>query len=323
MAPAAPLVRLREHIHPERLAGFIALAALGEFLGLRLLIRLGPLAQALPRDVAAALTEGLIALGSVMLNLALLLTLAALAGLAWRSPVPAPQVQASQPALQFSLLAVLALAAGLMGAGRNAPPALFAAFVLAALAGMGIALGAAHCPCRRPAWLALFVGAYLALAYPTLGATFHLPLPFTPNVHALSELFAVLAAALAPLALRPRFDWRALLVGAVGAGLLAGLWLSLPWLAPTLMIWSVAFTGYLPMPVYVLALGLFLYALVALALRDGARCLAWGLALIALGGLRWDVPYYILLALFGFLLLNGAAIQNPKPVVSEVEPSEI
>lgn len=290
-------------LHPRSLTGFIALAALTEFLGLRLLIRLGPLAKAMPHDMAATLAEGLIALGSVMLNLTLLLTLAALIGLAW---------QTSRRALRFSLVAVAALAVALTFVGSRAPPLLFAAFVLAVLAAMGIALGAARRPCRRPGWLALFGLAYLTLAYPTLGATLQRALPFTPNAHALSELFATLAAALTPLALRPRFDWRALAVGVGGASLLAGLWFGVPWLPATLMIWSVAFTGYLPMPVYVLALGLFLYALVALALDHDARRLAWGLALIALGGLRWDVPYYTLLALLGFLLLSGAT--RPRPL---------
>ena len=298
------LTRLRQYtLRPEGLAGCIALAALAEFLGLRLLIRLGPMAKAMPRDVVAALTEGLMALGSVMLNLVLLLTLAALAGLAW---------SASHRALRFSLAAVAALAVALTLAGSRMPPWLFAAFVLAVLTTMGVAFGVARCPSRHRGWLALFGLAYLTLAYPTLGATLRLALPFTPNAHALSELFAVLAAALAPLALRPRFAWRALVVGAVGASLLTGLWLSVSWLPATLMIWSVAFTGYLPMPVYVLALGFFLYALVALALPDGARDLAWGLALMALGGLRWDVLYYTLLALYGFLLLSGATTHDPQ-----------
>jgi hypothetical protein len=206
---------------------------------------------------------------------------------------------------------VVVLAVAHVVAGPAAPGWLYGAFLVAALAAMAAALWAVDCPCRRPAWLALFGATYLLVFYPTLGATLALPLPFVPAAHTLAEVGAVLAACLALPALRPRFEWRALVVAIAVAGLLAGMWFSISWLPPTLMIWTVAFTGFLPAPVYIVALGLFVYTLLALTLNAGGRAavpaVVPGLMLIALGGLRWDFSYYVLLALPGFLLITGSA----------------
>jgi len=170
-------------------------------------------------------------------------------------------------------------------------------------------------------WLAFFLAAYLALAYPTIVNTIHATSPYTAEARGLSELLIVLATLAAPfILLRPRREWIAALVGIIGAILLAGLWFSVQWLPPTLMIWSVALTGYLPAPIYILAFGLWLYTFTSLMKRENTRRQALGLALIALGGLRWDLSYYALLVLLGFLLLSGAVNgldknpdEHPKP----------
>lgn len=284
-----------------RLPTFLAAAALVEFLSLRLLIRLGPV---LPRTAAVVtLTEALIFIGAVALNFALLLALATLTTMAW---------QTSRYPLKYCLAAIIILTIGLAIAGDAPPPLLFVAFLLFSLSIVGIALWFARYSYQYFIWLALFGGAYLALAYPTLVNTLHVTLPFTAHARAVSELLVILATLGAPFILRPRRDWIAVIVGVVGAILLAGLWFSVQWLPPTLMIWSVAFTGYLPAPVYILALGLWLYTFTALMKTEGRRYHALGLALIALGGLRWDLSYYVLLALTGFLLLSGANDEPPQ-----------
>jgi hypothetical protein len=304
------LSRSREQMIPmESLPGLIALTAVIEFLGLRLLIRMGPmLPQAARGDTAAAITEGLILLGTIAQNLALFLLPVVLAVIAWRTV---------HTGLKASLALLLTLFVGHTLVGPALPSWLYAAFLVAAFATMTAALWTVNCPCQRPFWLAIFAAAYLFILYPTLAATLALPLPFVPVAHALAELLAVLAACLAPLALRPRFERRALLLAGTAVVLVTGMWFSVAWLPPTLMIWTVAFTGYLPAPVYILALGLFLYTLVALTLNGGAHrnrvpTAVLALLLIALGGLRWDVGYYTLLGLFGFLTLSGVVRFEPE-----------
>lgn len=276
-----------------RLPTLVAVAALVEFLSLRLLIRLGPV---LPHTQAVvSLTEALMFIGAVALNFALLLTLAVLSTMAW---------QTSHYLLKFCLTAVVVLTIGLALAGDAPPPLLFAIFLFFSLGIVGIALWFAGHSHLYKIWLALFGGAYLALAYPTLVNTLHVTLPFTAQARGISELLLILATLSAPFILRPRRDWIAAVVGVIGVILLAGLWFSVQWLPPTLMIWSIAFSGYLPAPVYVLALGVWFYTFTSL-IRNGRRDQALGLALIALGGMRWDLSYYALLALAGFLLLSG------------------
>jgi hypothetical protein len=59
-----------------------------------------------------------------------------------------------------------------------------------------------------------------------------------------------------------------------------------------------------------------LYSFIGLVLRAESRRLALGWSMIALGGLRWDYPYYTLLALIGFLLLAQNATREEKQAVS-------
>jgi len=272
----------------------VAVAAFIEFLCLRLLIRLGPV---LPHtDAVVTITETMMFIGSVALTFAVLLLIATLTTMAW---------QTSHHLLKYFLIAIIALTIGLALVGNSPPPFLFVAFTLFSLIAISIALWSSRQLKFYTSWLALFVAAYLALAYPTLVNTLHLTLPFTAQARGLSELFVILATLTAPFILRPRRDWIAIIVGVIGAVLLAGLWFSVRWLPPTLMIWSVALTGYLPAPIYILAFGLWLYTFTSLVKREDTRRRALGLALIALGGLRWDLSYYALLALTGFMILSN------------------
>jgi hypothetical protein len=230
------------------------------------------------------------------LTFALLLVIATLTTMAW---------QTSHTLLKYFLVSVIVLTIGLALAGDAPPPLLFVAFILCSLIIMGVALWFARRLGFYTGWLVLFGAAYLALVYPTLVNTLHLTLSYTAQARGLSELFIVLATLTAPFILRPRRAWTAVVVGVIGAVLLAGLWFSVRWLPPTLMIWSVALTGYLPAPIYIIAFGLWLYTFTSLVKREDTRRRALGLALIALGGMRWDLSYYALLALTGFMFLGN------------------
>lgn len=125
------------------------------------------------------------------------------------------------------------------------------------------------------------------------------------------EFRDALAAYFPTTVLRLRFDRIALLIGLGAVVALSAMWLAVRRLPPTLTIWSLAFSAYLPAPLYVLGMGGWLYTFVALARRSEARCLAWGMALIALGGLRWDVAYCALLTVVGCLAPLIAARSSP------------
>jgi len=87
--------------------------------------------------------------------------------------------------------------------------------------------------------------------------------------------------------------------------LLGGFWLARPHLASALTQRTVDLAAFLPPWLYLLGLAGFVYTTMALAGSNDAasRFAAWGLTLVALGGLRWDYTYLSGLGLVGFLLL--------------------
>jgi hypothetical protein len=116
---------------------------------------------------------------------------------------------------------------------------------------------------------------------------------------------AVLVALMAYFVYRPARSKLALAGALSITALLGGFWFFRPHLASALTQWTVDFASFLPPWLYVLGLAGFLYAVMALARSNNARLrsAAWGLMLIALGGLRWDYTYFTGLGLLGFLLL--------------------
>jgi hypothetical protein len=180
-------------------------------------------------------------------------------------------------------------------------------FLGASLSALFLGILSARNSARRTAWLGLLGLVYIPLAASTIIETTHLQLGHTVSLRALTEFLALLSALAAWLALRPRRDRVALWAAALGMLALGGLWIGVPWLPRTLMIWSVAMTGFLPGVVYVLALGIWLAAFAALIRHRASRQTALGMALVALGGLRWDFSYYVLLSVTGMLLLCTAS----------------
>jgi hypothetical protein len=75
-------------------------------------------------------------------------------------------------------------------------------------------------------------------------------------------------------------------------------------IAAAITMWNFSFSLYLPVPLYALALGSYVYTMLVLWAEGGAsRRRAAGLLLIAVAGLKLDYTYYVLLALLGFVLL--------------------
>jgi len=278
----------------------IALAACVEFVTLRVLIRLGPMFKFLPHEVVIAWTDAAIFAGGVALNLAALLLLAVLA--MWALVVGG----ALSPVFRAVLGGSSILAAVVYALGSRTPPELYALFLAASLIIMTFGVGHVRRTRGINVYLALVSLAGLGLAWGAGVAAMQIPLAQSVQLRALSEAAALMCGLSAPLLLRPRFDRVALLIGLAAAVVLSAMWLAVRWLPPTLMIWSLSFSAYLPALLYVLGMGGWLYTFVALARRNETRRLAWGMALIALGGLRWDVPYYVLLAVVGCLVLVTA-----------------
>lgn len=281
---------------------WIALVACIEFSTLRVLIRLGPMFRSLPHEVVIAWTDAAIFVGSVALNLAALLLLATLA--AW-------MLAGSSPALRAASGGLFILAAMVHALGSRTPPVLYALFLAAALVTLIVGVRQIRQARGVRIYFALVAVVGLGLACTAGSAALQLPLAQSVPLRALGEAVAVMGAVGAPLLLRPRFDRIALLIGLGAVVALSAMWLAVRWLPPTLMIWSLSFSAYLPAPLYVVGMGGWLYTFVALARRSKARCLAWGMALIALGGLRWDVAYYVLLTVVGCLAPLIAAGSSP------------
>lgn len=279
------------------------LAAVIEFLCLRLLLRMGPL---LPQtDILAAIGNGLAFIGMTALNVGLLLMIIALV----------EHVRLIKSPLWQSLIlgcVVLTIVLFLIPNGSM----LYSVWLVCVWGVMAEAWRVTMGSLAYRVWLGLVLIVYFLVGYATLAPGLQINLIARPLVLALAELSAVLVAISAILVMPIHWDWRAMIVSVIGGIILGGMWLGAAWLPPTIMIWIFALTGYLYFPVYVLAFAVFLYTLATFALRSETRYLAIGLGLIALGGLRWDYPYYVLLALIGVIMLAQNAPLTLRPLTS-------
>jgi len=291
-------------------------AALLEFLLLRVLIRFGPMLP--PSPAVAQAAQVVLFAGTVALNVgAILTTLAVLviAGLT-RSRVlcglliatvvstliRTASPQGITPILDviFLLYSVLALAAMVAGA------TLAVARPMRAGQPQGLPLRLLH-----PLMLILLVVIYIALAYSTVMATVaRLGWRWAASEssvapHFIAEGLAVLVALMICFVYRPERNKRAIAGALIITGLLCAFWIVRPWLASALTQWTVDVATFLPPWLYLLGLAGFLYTVFGLALSGEIqlRFAAWGLTLVALGGLRWDYTYFSGLGLVGFFLL--------------------
>jgi hypothetical protein len=286
-----------------RLARPLALAALAEVLLLRLLMRMGahlPLADRLQEVYRGLQLLGMAAANLVSLLALALIVLFGLAVLRGRRWVD-------------RLAGAAAIAAAGWQAGLAVLPSASASVAVATLTALALALALAFAVSPLRGWAragaATLLAAYLAAAYYAVAQparALGVELPGALAAYFAGEALALAGAAGALLIVWPGLR-RGPAVAAAATGLLVlAARLLQPWTTGLAVMWTVAFSLYLPAPVYALAAALFTYALLASWRASGAaRVRACGLLLIALAGLKLDYGYFALMALAGYLLAAG------------------
>ncbi|TAK20735.1 MAG: hypothetical protein EPO26_17075 [Chloroflexota bacterium] len=309
----------------ESLLALAVVAALVEFLALRVVTRVG---EFLPGDGWNGPLFATMYLGLAALNVAAIAAALAALVVAWSL------ISGAMPARALGATIVTAVGLNVVASlpGADVPVWLRAAATLAALLSMAIAIRPnvlAGVPgLAKGVWarafainateparptIALFAGAPIRLAIAATGLAL-IPglVAETGNtasaglVHAVIEALAVGAALAAPLALSRRPGRGAIVAGFVAAALLLAIILGRPTTASSFAMWSFSFALWLPAPVYALAAGTLVVSLVDGLRRAETRRLALALALVALAGIRPEATYPALLA-----LAAGTALVQP------------
>ncbi len=319
-APRLPAGRLlaRPALDPalfRQLAAALLAGALAETLMLRLGTRIGvhlPRGRVVSTGIELASLLGTIALNFTSI-LAVALTLVLLATLVARLEEPAAKLGLA--VLSVAMLAGLGLS---LAAGSPEADALFGftMTLLVVVVGTVLVNREEVSPAGRVA-LGLMVGAYVCYQYYTLGhlATqlldYTAPPPLAISVLRAGEGLVVLAAGAAFWAWG-RERWRN--AGFVGMALVIGLVLAvgLSSLAPSsttsiLALWTTGLSFFLPLPVYLTALALFLLTVFASWRSRDSFWIGTGLLLLLLAGYMPEATYHHLLLLLGIAFLSGAA----------------
>ncbi len=304
----------------RQLAAALLAGALAETLLLRLATRIG---VHLPRtDVVSGGIEIASLLGTIALNftsiLAAALTMVLLATLAARLEQPIAKLGLA--VLSVAMLAGLGLSL-ITGAPEADALFGFTMTLLVVLVGTALVNRSEVSPAGRAA-LGLMVGAYVCYQYYTLGHLTAQLLDYTEapplaiSVLRAGEALVVLAAGAAFWAWG-RERWRN--AGLAGMALVAGLVVAvgLSSLTPSsttsiLALWTTGMSFFLPLPVYLAALALFLLTVVASWRSRDAFWIGTGLLLLLLAGYMPEATYHHLLLLLGVAFLSGAV--KPREV---------
>lgn len=280
----------------------LVLAALGELILLRLLMRIGAV---LPWTATLGdLYRWLQLLGTAAANLASLLALALLALLAvtlLRGPRSIDRLSGAALGL-----------AGLLQLGLLLVPSTDPAVAVAVLTSLALAslVSVLRGHAAGPDRLALMapLGVMLPALYAAVGQparALGIELPGATLGYTLAEVMALMLAVAAIGLLRPGWrPGRAAAAAALGLLLVAAR-LATPWSTGLAAIWTVGFSLFLPGPVYGLALTLIVYALLARRQAPLTHLRAAGLLLLVVAGLKLDHGYFALLALAGLSLVTG------------------
>ncbi len=297
----------------RQLTAALLAAALAETLLLRLVTRVG---VHLPKDEAVrGAFHAATLLGSLAFNFASVLAIALVAILLGALALRLGTIgRLALVAVSVSMFAGLAAS---LATNAPAADALFGASITVLVAILGLALVTrGDTPPAARAALALIVAAYFCYQYYTLSYLGYRLLDY-PAIPPLSTAALRAGEGLVVVAGGAVFlgwgleRWRRVgLIGGVAVlGALAVL--ALAWLSPTstpsiLALWTTGLSLYLPIPIYLLSLGLYLVTLVACWRGGDGFWAAAGLLLILLAGYMPEATYHHLLLLVGVACLSGA-----------------
>lgn len=291
-------------------------AALTEFLLFRVFLRLGPV---LPTGEAASPVYRLIeTIGMTALNLLVVASVALLA-------TAVVQLRRRPGSVLLAGILATVVAVKLSAWLVRDPAAWFT--VGQAIVMIGAIVAVAWTARRLPhgkLTLGLMAAAQvLALSYVLRQSLsgFGIEVPGGTAPLVLAEALAVGAAIALAWSVRERPTWRQVLAGGTVAVLFLVFDSVRPSTISTLSIWTVAFSLYLPSPVYALGLGVFVARVLALRSRPATTPLAIGLVLVAIAGLKADLSYVPLLWLLGLAISCGLIAQESEPV--EREPGRL
>lgn len=287
---------------PSTAASFLAklllVCVVVEFVSLRVLLRSGPALSG--SGQSRSLADMVVVAGHTAMNFGVVVAVALLGVLGWRL-----YSLASLPwracAVATAILAATVTAVLILG---MASPAWMAITAGVAAVVVLLALVAPRLSPRHAIALGLFGAAYGAIlghyALQALSGRGSVPV-YSLNVYYLGETLVVLAAAGTLLLIPGPWSWKRVLAGvALGGGFLAAR-SATPWLISTIGIWNFGVTMSLPALFYGVAL--VCYATSVLHVWKAERMTAVALLLMALGGMKLDVIYFLLLAVTGFLML--------------------
>jgi len=308
----------------------LSIAALLEFVLIRIFSRMGIL---LPKDALVfSIYSFVIFIGSAIFNLASILVLLALA-LAVILLLPRRGTKSATLPTAIILLLVFSIALLVV----SPTPLLSLSYdVVSVIVVASIAIGGALR--SRRTWtrlmFSLIGAAYLSTYYfkivPLTEQVFSIRQDpgFVLNVFNLGEAFAVLASfpILATFGLglkRPQLRTilfsRQALVSTLAVFVFAGSYLRNPWITSIIATWTVGFTLYLPLPVYLTAIWAFTYSLAKSWSDD--RLLFSSLLLIPLGGRMLQLTYLTLMAVLGLVIISRISALLEQIVVEKIDKS--
>ncbi|GEM_PF-6379908 len=304
--------------HPSALHWLLVASVLVEFVTMRVLLRIGPL---LPDEPAwdnifrLLQTTGLGALNLIIISvMGILLWESAQSvrkGAARRAVAVITSAFAAMLLMLFSLL------------GMSATSLLVGSLALSVSITVLFALSVGNRRERAFQFLLLLIFLGLTSYYAAKGATgLGIRFPDSAAAYFFVETLAVVAGLAVPLVFRPGRHVKTAALSLLLAALWAAFMWARPWTLATLVMWNTGFSLWLPPPLYAVALGFFVYTVLALA-QGGASAqgTAIGLLLIAAAGLKLDYTPYALMALLGYFLItvrsSGALLQGKLAATAE------
>ena len=293
-------------------------AVIAETLLLRIVVRIG--VHVPKHDVFTGLFETASTLGSLAFNFASALALILLT-LVLTFVIVSKRNRAFSPLI--TSLSVALFSGLFLTLVTNAPEADALFGVAAALLAVTVLMTAMRSSDLAPAAvaaLALMVAAYLSYEYYTLSYVFYRILdyaaipPLSLDALRLGEALAMVAAGAVFFAWGlPRWGK----IGRAGAAVVAVVLLALivAGLSPAstmaiLALWTTGVSLFLPFPVYLLALALFLLTIVACFRDREATWITAGLLLVLLAGYMAESTYQHLLFLIGIIFVSGLALEG-------------